>query len=68
MGLMFLILTGWQYPLALTIHILLLIYCSRPSRYSIYLFLQEVSQMLMLFYMQICLQLQICGAQNGMMF
>ncbi|RCV24862.1 hypothetical protein SETIT_5G120600v2 [Setaria italica] len=41
-GLMFLILTGWQYPLGLTINILLLIYCSRPSRYSIYLFLQEL--------------------------
>ncbi|KAF8704847.1 hypothetical protein HU200_031085 [Digitaria exilis] len=42
MGLMFLIVTGWQYPLALVINLLLLIYCSRPSRYSIYLFLQEL--------------------------
>ncbi|XP_039808615.1 uncharacterized protein LOC120672341 isoform X2 [Panicum virgatum] len=41
-GLMFLIVSGWQYPLGLVINILLLIYCSRPSRYSIYLFLQEV--------------------------
>ena len=48
-GLMFLIVSGWQYPLGLVINILLLIYCSRPSRYSIYLFLQEVSQMFMLF-------------------
>jgi len=48
-GLMFLILSGWRYPLGLVINILLLIYCSRPSRYSIYLFLQEVSQMFMLF-------------------
>jgi len=41
-GLMFLILSGWRYPLGLVINILLLIYCSRPSRYSIYLFLQEL--------------------------
>ncbi|RLM91312.1 uncharacterized protein C2845_PM08G04120 [Panicum miliaceum] len=41
-GLMFLIVSGWQYPLGLVINILLLIYCSRPSRYSIYLFLQEL--------------------------
>ncbi|RLN25245.1 uncharacterized protein C2845_PM07G00250 [Panicum miliaceum] len=41
-GLMFLIVSGWQYPLGLVINVLLLIYCSRPSRYSIYLFLQEL--------------------------
>ncbi|OEL19923.1 hypothetical protein BAE44_0019058 [Dichanthelium oligosanthes] len=41
-GLMFLILSGWQFPLGLVINILLLIYCSRPSHYSIYLFLQEL--------------------------
>ncbi|CAO2185852.1 unnamed protein product [Urochloa humidicola] len=41
-GLMFLILSGWQHPLGLVINILLLVYCSRPSRYSIYLFLQEL--------------------------
>ncbi|CAL4951876.1 unnamed protein product [Urochloa decumbens] len=41
-GLTFLILSGWQYPLGLVINILLLVYCSRPSRYSIYLFLQEL--------------------------
>ncbi|KAL6626836.1 hypothetical protein ACP70R_030562 [Stipagrostis hirtigluma subsp. patula] len=41
-GLIFLIATGWQNPLGLIINILLLIYCSRPNRYSIYLFLQEI--------------------------
>uniref|UniRef100_A0A0A9D927 Uncharacterized protein n=1 Tax=Arundo donax TaxID=35708 RepID=A0A0A9D927_ARUDO len=41
-GLMFLILSGWQNPIGLVINVLLLIYCSRPSRYSIYLFLQEL--------------------------
>ncbi|KAL6848002.1 hypothetical protein ACP4OV_022130 [Aristida adscensionis] len=41
-GLIFLMATGWQNPLGLFIKILLLIYCSRPSSYSIYLFLQEI--------------------------
>uniref|UniRef100_A0A804QJ38 Uncharacterized protein n=1 Tax=Zea mays TaxID=4577 RepID=A0A804QJ38_MAIZE len=49
-GLIFLIMSGLHSPLSLTLNILLLLYCSSPSRYSIYLFLQEVSQMLMLFY------------------
>ncbi|TVU21616.1 hypothetical protein EJB05_31265 [Eragrostis curvula] len=43
-GLILLIVSGWQNPLGLVINILLLIYCSRPSRYSIYLFLQEMRQ------------------------
>ncbi|XP_062214103.1 uncharacterized protein LOC133914803 [Phragmites australis] len=41
-GLIFLIVSGWQNPLGLVINVLLLIYCSRPNRYSIYLFLQEL--------------------------
>ncbi|KAK3164007.1 hypothetical protein QOZ80_1AG0011340 [Eleusine coracana subsp. coracana] len=41
-GLVLLIFSGWQNPLGLIINILLLVYCSRPSRYSIYLFLQEM--------------------------
>ncbi|CAD6239925.1 unnamed protein product [Miscanthus lutarioriparius] len=41
-GLIFLIMSGLHSPLGLALNILLLIYCSRPSRYSIYLFLQEL--------------------------
>ncbi|XP_008654716.1 uncharacterized protein [Zea mays] len=40
-GLIFLIMSGLHSPLSLTLNILLLLYCSSPSRYSIYLFLQE---------------------------
>ncbi|KAJ1282406.1 hypothetical protein BS78_03G049500 [Paspalum vaginatum] len=41
-GLIFLIMFGLQSPISLVLNVLLLIYCSRPSRYSIYLFLQEL--------------------------
>uniref|UniRef100_A0A0D9Y3U9 UspA domain-containing protein n=1 Tax=Oryza glumipatula TaxID=40148 RepID=A0A0D9Y3U9_9ORYZ len=41
-GLIALIALGWQNPLGLFINVLLILYSSRPSPYSIYLFLQEV--------------------------
>ncbi|WVZ72450.1 hypothetical protein U9M48_020909 [Paspalum notatum var. saurae] len=41
-GLVILIMCGLQSPISLVLNVLLLVYCSRPSRYSIYLFLQEL--------------------------
>jgi hypothetical protein len=49
-GLIFLNMSGLHSPLRLALNILHLIYYLRPSRYSIFLFLEEVSQMSMLCY------------------